>query len=94
MQLEAIYSNGQLSFAQPVKLKHDNLRLIVNVPDEEIETNSNPFNLPQEVIDRARAMREKFDAIRNAPLPPDDELPELTAKQLDRIEAFELREDR
>jgi hypothetical protein len=39
-------------------------------------------------------MRNRLDAIRNAPLPPDDELPELTAKQRERIAAFALREDR
>lgn len=93
MQLEALYSHGQLSFTQPVKLKHDNLRLIVNVPDEEIEADSNPFNLPQEVIDRANATRARFDAIRNAPLPTDQELPEITEKQFERIEAFAMREE-
>lgn len=94
MQIEAIYNHGQLTFAQPLRLKHDNLRLIVNVPDEEIVTNDNPYNLPPEVLKSAQAMRERLDAIRNAPPPPDDELPELTDKQLERIAAFELREDR
>ena len=36
-------------------------------------------------------MLEKYEAIRNAPLPPDEELPEISAKQLERIAAFELR---
>lgn len=36
-------------------------------------------------------MLAKFDAIRNAPLPPDEALPDLTPKQLKCIEAFELR---
>jgi hypothetical protein len=39
-------------------------------------------------------MRQRLDAIRDAPLPPDETLPDLTQKQLDRIAAFELREDR
>jgi len=94
MQLEAIYDHGQLKFAQPVTLKHDYLRLIVNVPNEEIFPSGNPYSLSAEVIERARDMRERLDAIRNAPLPPDAELPELTEKQLERIAAFELREDR
>jgi hypothetical protein len=38
-------------------------------------------------------MRARFDAILQAPLPPDDELPELTPKQLERIAAFELRDE-
>jgi hypothetical protein len=94
MQLEAIYEHGQLKFAQPVTFKHDYLRLIVHVPDEEIVSGDNPYNLPSDVIERARVMRERLDAIRNAPLPPDAELPELTEKQLERMAAFELREDR
>jgi hypothetical protein len=39
-------------------------------------------------------MRERLDAIRDAPLPPDDPLPDPTRKRLDRIKAFGLREDR
>jgi predicted DNA-binding antitoxin AbrB/MazE fold protein len=94
MQLEAIYDHGQLKFVQPVTLKHEYLRLIVNVPDEEIISGSKPNSLSSEVVERARVMRERLDAIRNAPLPPDDELPELSGRQRQRIAAFELREDR
>lgn len=94
MQLEAIYSHGQLTFVQPVAFKHDNFRLIVNVPDEELLSGNAMHSMAPEVIQRARAMRERLDAIRNAPLPPDDELPELTEKQIERIAAFELRKDR
>ena len=36
MQLEAIYDRGKLSFAQPVKLRNDHVRLVVNVPDDEL----------------------------------------------------------
>jgi hypothetical protein len=50
--------------------------------------------LSEHVVQRARAMREQLDAIRNAPPPPDDPLPDLTQKRLDRIKAFALREDR
>jgi hypothetical protein len=46
------------------------------------------------VIAAARAMRERLDAIRTAPLPPDDELPELSDSQRQRLDAFALREDR
>lgn len=94
MQVEAIYHHGKLEFTHPLQLKHDNLRLVVNVPDDEIVNTSNPYNLPQEVIDLAAQMTERMDKIRNAPLPQDDQLPPVTAKTLDRIEAFALREDR
>lgn len=94
MQVEAIYHYGKLEFVHPLQLKHDTLRLVVEVPDEEIVNTSNPYNLPQEVIDLAAQMTERMDKVRNAPLPPDDQLPPVAAKTLDRIEAFALREDR
>ncbi len=94
MQVEAIYDQGRLEFVQPLLLKHDRLRLVVEVPDDEIVNQPNPYNLPPEVLERAAQMRTHLDAIRNAPLPPDDQLPPISAKTLERIEAFALREDR
>ena len=94
MQVEAIYDQGRLEFVQPMLLKHDRLRLVVEVPDDEIVNQPNPYNLPPEVLERAAQMRSHLDAIRNAPLPPDDQLPPIAAKTLERIEAFALREDR
>ncbi len=91
MQVEAIYNQGRIEFVQPLRLKHDHVRLVVTVPDEEIEPEANTYNLPPEVLARAQAMLEKYEAIRNAPLSPDEELPEISAKQLERIAAFELR---
>ncbi len=48
----------------------------------------------QEVVAEARAIRVRLDAVRDAPLPPDHELPVLTARQEQRLEAFALRKDR
>lgn len=95
MQVEVLYDHGRLEFTRPLQLRHERLRLLVEVPDEELVTPmSTTHNLPPEVLAHAQVMRNKLDAIRNAPLPPDDKLPELTEKQLERIGAFELREDR
>lgn len=91
MQVEAIYDHGRLEFTRPMQLKHERLNLLVEVPDDEIVYTSNPYNLPQELLDQAQEMLSKLEAIRNAPLPSDDKLPELTPKQFERIEAFELR---
>lgn len=92
MQVEAIYDHGRLEFVHPLQLKHDNVRLVVVVPDEEIiSAPCNPNNLPKELLEQGQAMLAKLEAIRNAPLPPDDELAELTPKQLQHIEAFDLR---
>jgi hypothetical protein len=93
MEVEAIYDRGKLEFVKPLKLKHDRVRLVISVPDDEIEAVLRPV-VSEDVVQRARAMREQLDAIRNAPLPPDDQLPDLTQKKLDRIKAFGLREDR
>jgi hypothetical protein len=42
MQVEVIYTQGRLTFAQPLRLKQDNVRLILIVPDEEIAFADNP----------------------------------------------------
>ena len=94
MQVEAIYDQGRLEFARPIKLKHQRIRLVVEIADDEIVDSLNPYELATEVLAAATQMRSRLDAIRLAPLRPDAELPELTPKQLERIEAFALREDR
>lgn len=91
MQVQAIYNQGRIELLQPLRLKHDNIRLVVTVPDEEIEPQTNPYNLPPEIFTQSQAMLEKYETILNAPLPPDEELPEISAKQLERMAAFELR---
>lgn len=93
MQVEAIYENGKLEFVQPLRLKHERVMLVVTVPDHEVELPAHA-GVSEGVVQRARAMREKLDAIRNAPLPTDDQLPEPTLERLERITAFELREER
>jgi predicted DNA-binding antitoxin AbrB/MazE fold protein len=40
MQVEATYDNGHLRFNQPIKFKHQPVKVTVNVPDEEV---SNPI---------------------------------------------------
>ena len=92
MQVEAIYDQGRLEFVHPLRLKHDRVRLVVTVPDEELES-AVPFDLPPEVLARAQALRQRLEAIRNAPTPPDEELPELTQRQVERLEAFALRDE-
>lgn len=95
MRVEALYDHGRLEFIRPLPLRHECLKLIVEVPDEALVTPMPAtYNLPPEVLAQAQAMRDRLDAIRHAPLPPDNELPELTAKQRERIAAFALREDR
>lgn len=93
MNIEAIYDHGKLSFVTPIRLKHGKVRVIVMVPDDEVEVQDDAYTLPPEVSAMAKAMEEKLDRIRNAPLPADEDLPPLTQKQLDRMEAFALRDE-
>ena len=92
MQLEAIYNHGKLQFTSPVQLRHERIKVLVDVPDEEIKETTH-YDLPSDVIKMAVEMERKTDEILNAPFPPDEELPELTEKQMDRIAAFNLREE-
>lgn len=98
MQVEAIYDQGRLEFISPIRLKQGRIHLVVQIPDEEIITETLPqskptYELPPEVLALALAMEEKLDRVRNAPLPADEDLPPLTPKQLERMEAFALRDE-
>jgi hypothetical protein len=103
MQLEAIYDNGRLEFVPPIRLRHSRVRVIVQVPDTELMDSSaeydkdagdaRQFVLPPEIQAIADEMQADLDRIRNAPIPPDAQLPPLTPKQRERMVAFELRED-
>lgn len=91
MQVEAIYNKGRLEFVHPIKLKHDHLRLVVLVPDDEVEAASTAFTLSPAMQASAQVILDKFSAILNAPVLPEDELPKLSSKHRERMEAFELR---
>jgi len=52
------------------------------------------YKLPPEVMKLAQEAEAKLDRARNAPLPADEELPPLSLKTVERVKAFELREDR
>jgi len=97
MKVEAMYENGKLELVQPLRLKHERVRLVVTVPDHEVEevqpSDLNLSNLPADVVERAKAVRARMDAIKNAPVPADEELPELTDEQLERLAAFALRDE-
>ena len=93
MQVEAIYEQGRLEFTRPLQFKNDRVRLLIDVPDEALVDSRNPYQLPPDVLALAAQMRHRMDQIRHAPLPPDDQLPPVSVKTLERIEAFTLRED-
>ncbi len=76
-----------------VKLKNELIRVIVEIPDSEVEMADNLYNLPEGVLIEARKIQDKFEKIRSASLTPDNESPELTEKQMQRLEAIEIREE-
>ena len=99
MNVEAIWGNGVFRPIQPISIRHS--RHTIQVPDEEIAANepaaaasvTKPYSLPPEVAALAKAMEMRMDSIRNAPFPVGADLPSPSQKQLDRIEAFALREE-
>ena len=91
MQVEAIYNHGRIEFIQPLRLKHERFRLLVNVPDDELVAESAPHQLTAQTSAQAQAMLDKYAAILNAPVPNDDELPKLGTEYQERLEAIDLR---
>ena len=89
MLAEAWYDNGKIELTGNHRFKHTRFKLRVVVPDEEIMSET-PAHLSQDVLAPAKEMLARLDAIRNTPLPVDND-DELTEKQLQRMEAFELR---
>lgn len=59
MQVEAIYNQGRLEFVHPIKLKHDHLRLVVVVPDDEI---LQPRSMREAINDILAPWQDKLQA--------------------------------
>ena len=100
MKIQAIFENGVFRPVQPLVLKHS--VVTIQVPDEEIantvphaseEVARPTYSLPPEAAAYSEQLKERLDRIRNAPLPDDASLPPLTQKQIERIEAFSLRDE-
>lgn len=102
MKIQAIYENGVLKPTEPLNLK--NKIVTIYVPDDEIfsaETTSEAeqlavkYNLPPEVEVMAKDLLARLAAVAEEVMKiPEEDLPVVTKKQLERIEAFEMREDR
>ena len=61
MQVEAIYDHGKLKFISPVRLKAERLKVLVTVPDDEIEIDT-AYNIPHlpELTEKQRERIEAF----------------------------------
>lgn len=95
MRIEAVYDHGRVKLPDHIQLRHQCLRVVVIVPgDEVVLLDPQDFSsFPADLVERAKAALARMAAIKNAPLPTADELPELTEKQLNRIEAAALRDE-
>ena len=97
MQVKATYQDGAIHLAQALRFKRRKFEVVVSIPEEALDTSL----APQSALDTLLAQTpddawlQRMKAIESRVLSTsDDQIPELTAKQLDRIEAFGLREDR
>lgn len=108
MRIEAQYQQGRVEFLEPVRLKHDRFRMIIDLPDEEVITSDSimdPIRSDPPITPTAldRLLQEYPDdpwlqcmkAIEADVLAiPDEQFPDLTPKQQQYLAAFALREDR
>ena len=97
MQVLATYESGAIKFAQPIRFVRQKFQVIMNIPEAELA----PVAQPTSSLDALLAQTpddpwlQRLKAIETQTLAlPDDQLPELTPKQLSHIEAFAMREDR
>lgn len=100
MQIEAIYNNGKLEIPQSIRLARERFKVKVEIPDKEI-ANSGTSRRLSSAIDRLLAdqpgnawllrLKEIEEEVLSI---PEDELPELTPKQLQHIDAFAMRDER
>lgn len=91
MQVEAIYVNGAFTPVTPIRLRHDRVRVVVEVPDEEVELQSTPAPLSAALAAKAQEMLDKFQGILDAPLAAGDVEPESSREYGERMNAIELR---
>ena len=102
MQIEAIYNHGRLELPGQIRFAHQRFTVRIDVPDDIIVTHEvsqsegharTSYTLPPEVAALSQAMADRLERIRNAPLPPDEQLPPLTQKQYNRMDAFAFRDE-
>lgn len=97
MNIQVIWENGVFRPTQPLQLKHS--MVTIQVPDEEISVTApesvvsrkESYALPPEVQALAERMTAELEDILDAPYPPDDSLPPLSQKHIDRVAAFATR---
>jgi hypothetical protein len=92
MQVEAIYENGQVRFVTPVRLKKHSIRLLINIPDDEIEqgSESNKADTPPDSASRPCSFTDELKAIT---APVRKELESADNRALSKHEIRDLQVD-
>ena len=67
--------------------------VLVTIPDEAVASNTIHRDIPSEVVEGARSMLDRMEALRKAPMPTDEVLPEQSDVPFKRIEAIGLRDE-
>jgi len=76
MQIDAIYDQGRLEFQRPVTLKHQRIRVRVEIPDQELVEHQAPSlptydlaDFPPEIRAAVERMAEIAEQARHVTLP-------------------------
>ncbi|MBK5929309.1 hypothetical protein [Halochromatium salexigens] len=72
MHIEAIYDKGRLEFKTPLRLKRDTLTVIVEVPDEAIDTADHRHQEGARALADIRHILGSFSKARPATSPAQD----------------------
>lgn len=98
MQVDAIYNNGRLEFSKSIRFKRTRFKVKVELPEQEIIHDTSQFGLfgiEEPLSKDALAWLEELKKIQQTVMNiPEDQLPEITTEQLERLEAIEMREER
>lgn len=63
MQVKAIYEDGAINFAQPLRFKHRKFEVIVSIPEEELESDEIKVPAIQPETTNKPGIRQQLDAI-------------------------------
>ncbi len=90
MLIEAVYEQGKLIFDQNIRLKRDRFHVRVELPEDVLvsEKTEQPSVPTDPWLSRLEEIRQRVMTT------PEDELPEITGKDEEYIQAFLLREER
>ncbi len=89
MQIEAIYEQGKLIFNKSIRLKRDRFPVRVELPEDVLV--SEKMEQPRVPTDQWLSSLEEIR--QKVMMTPENELPELTRKDEEYMQAFSLRDE-